>query len=70
MTAANLSCDELSFSSILNAYLILVVRSIDSDFLEESESFNRINPHIDVFSASAVVGLLVCWYLPAVFNCR
>ncbi len=51
------------------AYLILVVRSIDSNFLKESESFNLINPHIDVFSPSAAVDLLVYSYLPAVFNC-
>jgi len=70
MATANLSCDELSFSSRLNAYLILLVKSIDSDFLGELESFDRINPHIDVFSASAVAGLLACSYLPAAFNCR
>ena len=63
-----LSCDELSFNSRLNAYLILVVKSIYSNLVEEFESFNGINSHIDVFSPSAVVSLLVCSDLPAVFN--
>ncbi len=49
MATANFSRDELSFSSRLNVYLILVVKSIYSNFLEEFESFNGINSHMDVF---------------------
>ena len=51
-------------------YLILVVKSIDYDFLEESESFNRINPHIDLFSASVLVGLFAYLYFPSSFTYR
>jgi len=68
MATANLSCDELSFSSRLNAYLILVVKSIDSNLREEFESFDLLNPHPTIFSSPTVISLLSYPYLPGSFS--